>query len=351
MRRQHPRLGGRDHPGDPRRAASPADPAQRAGDPAGLRPGRAQSRARRPASRRPRTPGRAAARHLADRRGRPDEAGRHRPGQLAPGRRRMHRSGPGDRGFPPWGSGIPCRPARPRRHSAAASRDGDCRGEFAWTTARRGGRKGTCPPGLELWLAGLGVEVRANPPRRPQDNGVVERSQGTGKRWAEPHRAGLGGANSRRPSMPWTVGNASPTRTTAEPAAWPPIRAWSIRAAPTTNPERSNVGPWIEGPGPAGRLCRASASGPKRDGLGLQPELLRRQDIRRAGGACEVRSPAATLAVPGRRGSPAESAEGVGDQCGEHPRADGGPAARSLRSERRGKTRCRGFSGPTRCRD
>jgi hypothetical protein len=33
------------------------------------------------------------------------------------------------------------------------------------------------------------VEVRANPPRRPQDNGVVERSQGTGKRWAEPHRA------------------------------------------------------------------------------------------------------------------------------------------------------------------
>ena len=26
-----------------------------------------------------------------------------------------------------------------------------------------------------------------NPPRRPQNNGVVERSQGTGKRWAEPH--------------------------------------------------------------------------------------------------------------------------------------------------------------------
>jgi hypothetical protein len=33
------------------------------------------------------------------------------------------------------------------------------------------------------------VELRANPPRRPQDNGVVERSQGTGKRWSEPHRA------------------------------------------------------------------------------------------------------------------------------------------------------------------
>jgi hypothetical protein len=46
------------------------------------------------------------------------------------------------------------------------------------------------PTDLVLWLAGWGVAVRANPPRRPQDNGVVERSQGTGKRWAEPHRAG-----------------------------------------------------------------------------------------------------------------------------------------------------------------
>lgn len=49
--------------------------------------------------------------------------------------------------------------------------------------------KGDLPTDLELWLIGLGVEVVANPPRRPQDNGVVERSQGTGKRWAEPHRA------------------------------------------------------------------------------------------------------------------------------------------------------------------
>jgi transposase InsO family protein len=53
--------------------------------------------------------------------------------------------------------------------------------------------KGDLPTGLELWLAGLGVEVKANPPRRPQDNGVVERSQGTGKRWAEPHRAASAG--------------------------------------------------------------------------------------------------------------------------------------------------------------
>jgi hypothetical protein len=42
------------------------------------------------------------------------------------------------------------------------------------------------PTDLVLWLAGLAVAVQANPPRRPQDNGVVERSQGTGKRWGDP---------------------------------------------------------------------------------------------------------------------------------------------------------------------
>jgi hypothetical protein len=35
-------------------------------------------------------------------------------------------------------------------------------------------------------LIGLGVDMIWNPARRPQDNGVVERSQGTGKRWGEP---------------------------------------------------------------------------------------------------------------------------------------------------------------------
>lgn len=42
------------------------------------------------------------------------------------------------------------------------------------------------PPPLALWLIGLGVDVIWNTPRRPQENGVVERSQGTAKRWAEP---------------------------------------------------------------------------------------------------------------------------------------------------------------------
>jgi hypothetical protein len=48
------------------------------------------------------------------------------------------------------------------------------------------GSTGDFPTDLALWLIGLGVEMIWNPPRRPQDNGVVEHSQGTGKRWAEP---------------------------------------------------------------------------------------------------------------------------------------------------------------------
>jgi hypothetical protein len=44
------------------------------------------------------------------------------------------------------------------------------------------------PPPLALWLIGLGVGVMWNPPRRPQHNGVVERSQGVGQAWAEPDR-------------------------------------------------------------------------------------------------------------------------------------------------------------------
>jgi hypothetical protein len=42
------------------------------------------------------------------------------------------------------------------------------------------------PTELTLWLLGLDMDITFNPPRRPQDNGVIERSQGTGKRWAEP---------------------------------------------------------------------------------------------------------------------------------------------------------------------
>jgi hypothetical protein len=48
------------------------------------------------------------------------------------------------------------------------------------------GSKGDFPSELALWLIGLGIGMIWNTPRRPQENGVVERSQGTGHRWCEP---------------------------------------------------------------------------------------------------------------------------------------------------------------------
>jgi hypothetical protein len=48
------------------------------------------------------------------------------------------------------------------------------------------GSAGGLPTALALWSAGLGVPIHRNAPRRPQRNGVVERSQGTSKRWAAP---------------------------------------------------------------------------------------------------------------------------------------------------------------------
>lgn len=48
------------------------------------------------------------------------------------------------------------------------------------------GTTGGLPTCIALWLAGLGVLVVNIPTRRPQYNGVVERSQGTAARWAEP---------------------------------------------------------------------------------------------------------------------------------------------------------------------
>jgi hypothetical protein len=48
------------------------------------------------------------------------------------------------------------------------------------------GSIGDLPTELALWLMGLGIELVRNPPRRPQANGVVERSQEIAQRWAEP---------------------------------------------------------------------------------------------------------------------------------------------------------------------
>jgi transposase len=48
------------------------------------------------------------------------------------------------------------------------------------------GSGGEFPPEMALWLIGLGIEMVWIPPACPQQNGVVERAQGTGQRWTEP---------------------------------------------------------------------------------------------------------------------------------------------------------------------
>ena len=48
------------------------------------------------------------------------------------------------------------------------------------------GSRGEWPAELALWAIGLGVTMTWNRPRQPQENGVIERSQGTANRWCEP---------------------------------------------------------------------------------------------------------------------------------------------------------------------
>jgi hypothetical protein len=58
--------------------------------------------------------------------------------------------------------------------------------------------KGDLPTELGLWLLGLGIDLTPNPVRRPEDNGAVECSQNTGKRWAEPEQCASAAGLQRR---------------------------------------------------------------------------------------------------------------------------------------------------------
>jgi hypothetical protein len=59
-------------------------------------------------------------------------------------------------------------------------------------------KRGDLPQELALWWMGLGAEVIWNRPRRPQQNGRVERSQGVSRRWAEPHQCASAAALQQR---------------------------------------------------------------------------------------------------------------------------------------------------------
>lgn len=60
------------------------------------------------------------------------------------------------------------------------------------------GSAGDLPPDLALWLLGLDIDIHWNDPHAPEQNGVVERSQGTGTRWAEPWTCATGAQLQRR---------------------------------------------------------------------------------------------------------------------------------------------------------
>ena len=55
-----------------------------------------------------------------------------------------------------------------------------------WDNGYPWGHANGLPTALALWLAGLAVGLTFNPPRRPRDNGVVERSHGVTAAWVEP---------------------------------------------------------------------------------------------------------------------------------------------------------------------
>jgi transposase InsO family protein len=73
-----------------------------------------------------------------------------------------------------------------QQHLRAAFARWGLPGRARFDNGKPWGSTGDWPTVLALWLIGLGIDITWNRPRRPQENGVVERSQGTGKRWAEP---------------------------------------------------------------------------------------------------------------------------------------------------------------------
>jgi hypothetical protein len=110
------------------------------------------------------------------------------------------------------------------------------------------GSRGDLPTDLACWLAGLGVGLLFNPPRRPQDNGVIERNQGVGKSWGEPSRCGsaaelqrrmneldrwqrelypIAKGRSRRAIYPGLKHSGRPYDPAREPAMWELSRAWA----------------------------------------------------------------------------------------------------------------------------
>jgi transposase InsO family protein len=63
-----------------------------------------------------------------------------------------------------------------------------CPGALRVDNGKPWGCRGGLPTAMSLWSAGLGVPMHRNDPYCPQQNGVVESTQGVSQRWAEPGR-------------------------------------------------------------------------------------------------------------------------------------------------------------------
>jgi hypothetical protein len=62
-----------------------------------------------------------------------------------------------------------------------------CPGAFRVDNGIPWGTPGSLPSALSLWLAGLGVRMHFNDPYCPEQNGVIESTQGVSQRWVEPN--------------------------------------------------------------------------------------------------------------------------------------------------------------------
>jgi hypothetical protein len=174
------------------------------------------------------------------------------------------------------------------------------------------GSAGDLPTDLALWLIGLGVEVAWNPPRRPQDNGVVERSQGTGKRWAEPATCGdatelqgrvdemdriqrelypVAGGSSRAATFPALAHSGRPYEPESETRRWEPARVLE-HLARYTAPRAVDTGGTVSLYGRSRYV--GAALGGQRVYISLDP-VERQWMVAGADGVCYHRLPAPEL--------------------------------------------------------
>src|SRR5262249_50752567 len=174
------------------------------------------------------------------------------------------------------------------------------------------------PPALALWLIGLGIDVVWNDPRRPQQNGVVERSQGTGKRWAEPHTCSSVAELQRR----LDEDDALQRERYPLPAGgsrWEVFAGLTHSGRPYAAAREAQQWGGGGGGGPPGGLRGAAAGGPPGQGVGVHPQPVCGRGACRQAGVRAVRPTAGAVADQRRPGPRAADQAGARDQRGDDP--------------------------------